>query len=238
MLGYLEQQGYDHQLICTEAGDLDLALFTKHVLNPLNPIPIIEQLLAIPDIQALVQQVGADGRVTDDERKQVAYALKSNPDSRPVLERYQAEGLTKRVAITLGSGVSQFYWGSIQDYPVEESPDWYHIIMSLTDVDGRRKPHFYTYQLLIEKMAGFEGAEIVAREPMLVRFDTVRGAVWVAWSESGEQTADLGAHLGSGDVQLTPIVVELDAQDQPIRLPVQTVPATAVPLSTTPVILE
>ena len=129
MLGYLEQQGYDHQLICTEAGDLDLALFTKHVLNPLNPIPIIEQLLAIPDIQALVQQVGADGRVTDDERKQVAYALKSNPDSRPVLERYQAEGLTKRVAITLGSGVSQFYWGSIQDYPVEESPDWYHIIM-------------------------------------------------------------------------------------------------------------
>ncbi len=236
--GYMGEAGLDVPIISTEAGDPDLALITRHLAHPDDPDPFVASLLAVDEIRTLIARVAMDHRVTPEERKEVAHALKTNPDTGPLVERFQAEGLAKRLALTLGAGATQFYWVGIQDYPVDEAPDWYHVFMGLTDEDGRKKPHFYTYQMLIRELSGLRGARVLSQDPVVVRLDTDHGPRWLAWSDTGAGPRDLGQVLDGPQVTVVPIVVALGPDHEPVVGEESTAPVGRVPLSGTPVLLR
>lgn len=100
-----------------------------------------------------------------------------------------------------------------------------------------KKPAFYTYALMTGKLKGFAKAEYVGGNKEAVVFTVGGKKVVIAWSMSGKKTIDLSALLGD-KVTLTHIVTALDAQNKPIYKPMETVQASAVPVTDLPVFIE
>jgi len=229
----MAKNSYRKEIICTEAGDIDLVLFSNYFMKPNQNIPIIEKLLSMPEVSKKIEDIRKFG-VTHEEFKEVAAFLKQNKESRSLIEKYQAENLIKRMAITLSQGIKQVHWASIKDYALQKSPDWYHLIMSLTDSDGRKKPHFYTYKLLIEKMEDFIGAEEISRNPAVVRFNLKDKQIYVAWSDRGEEFFDFSGYIQSSNAKMTNIITEQGERNPQV----QSIPANSIKLTSEPVLIE
>ena len=235
----MSKYGYQKELICTEAGDLDLRLFGKHLLNPDEPIPIIEKFLSIDEVALKLMEIMGDG-VTEQELIDFAVFLKTNDQSRPILEKYQAENLVKRVSLTLGQGVKQIHWLGMIDSEASVAVDWYWAMMPLIDADGRKKPHFYTYKLLIDEMGNFTSINEISFNPdeKIIRFNfSDKNNVYAIWGKNST-TVDLSGYVSTDYVHVTHIVTELDGENNPIYPQDEIAMSEKISVSETPVFVE
>ena len=235
----MKKFGYEKPMICTESGDLDLRLFGEHLSHLEEPIPVIQELLEVENVTNFILQILPEG-LTEEEWIDLGIFLKTDTGSRPILERYQAENLVKRIALTLSQGVDQIYFIGIQDLPKENAPDWFWPQMGMCDLDGRRKPHFYTYQLIIDRLVGITKVEDIpiGQDKKMVRFSLENSApVYILWSND-TTTVDLTDHMLSDKVGISHIVTELAATNAPIRPDDEIVATGVVPVGVTPIIVQ
>ncbi len=159
-------------------------------------------------------------------------------------EKEVAEYVVKFHAMSAAAGLERQHWG-IGGQPQQGywSGPW-NIMGLLEKVTGKKRPAYYTYKLMREKLRDFEignVAELSIDSIRVFEFLTPKGNVYVSWDrDAGETTfpTDLSALLGERDVILTPIITELDPDGAPIVPEVKRLSTTAVPLSITPVFIE
>ncbi len=207
--GAMERHGYDKPLICTEAGDLDIRLFDRHFRHlqgqDVPAVPIVEELMELPDVGAKIEELSAGG-ITEQDRIDFGVFLSTNPEARPVVERFQAENLVKRVVLSFSLGVESFNWHIMMDQK-EDPMNWWFTLMGLMDAEGTHKPSYYTYKLLIEKLYGIAGVEKVGNHSYRFRFKEDKPPVYVAWKNDGDIVLDL-SHEITGEVEVTHIITE------------------------------
>ena len=232
----MRKLGLKKKLITTEAGDFDIRLFAVQIANPGKKIPIVQKFLRIPSVNRKLREY-MKGGVTKRERDKFSVFLKRDPTAGPILERYQAENLAKRLCINLSHGVKQFYWAWMMD---QDNPiDWYMGHMCLADSDGRKKPHFYTYKLLIKKLKGFRNVkEIHVRKGIRLFSYTFAGnrKLFIMWSDSGKQKIDLRPYISASKIKVTRIIVRRGktGRDAVIEM----IKPGLITLTVTPVIVE
>jgi hypothetical protein len=231
--------GYEKEIICTEAGDLDIRLFHKHLSNPEDPIPIIQELLSIPAVQIKIYQIISDGIVTEEEFIDLASFLKNHWRAQPILERYQAETLVKRIGLTLSQGIKQIYWLGMKETEASASIDWFWTMMPLISENGRKKPHYYTYKILIDKLKEFTSVdEIVLQSDIkIIRFNITREkTVFIAWSDSECNNIDLSSYITTPSVIVTHIITEKGKTDEHAEIKI--VPTSEIKITKTPIFIE
>jgi len=159
-------------------------------------------------------------------------------------EKEVAEYVVKFHAMAAAVGLERQHWG-IGGQP--QHGYWtgpWNIMGLLEKVTQRKRPAYYTYRLMREKLRDFEighVADLSIGSIRVFEFVTPNGAVYVAWDVDGTdavRTTDLSPVLGEREVILTPIITELSPDDTPIVPEVMRVSTTAVPLSITPVFIE
>ena len=235
----MDTYGYNKPIICTEAGAFDLRLISqeiRHVKNPSVPGNVTaEKLLSIPAVFSQLKK-NLKGGLLKQEWIDFGIFLKTNKKSRPILEKYQAEDLVKRVSSTLGQGVDFIEWVPMVDF--KKPTLWYFSHMGLIDANGRKKPHFYTYKILIDKLTGFTDVEEISSEPRIIKFDfTSKEPVYVVWGKEAE-TINMEKYFSKKEFLLTNIVTELDKNNNPIYLPSEKVQSNSVKIKRTPVFFE
>ena len=102
--------------------------------------------------------------------------------------------------------------------------------------EGRPKPAFYTYQLMISKLDGFTRAEKLEGDIYKFYFDN-KEPVFVAWSDYGNKTIDLTDYVSTPTVKITHIVTELDGS-KPAYIANETVSTNEVLTTEMPVFME
>ena len=176
------------------------------------------------------------------------YAALDEPQNvvyRQWFEAEQAKEFPKLFTNILAAGATRLVHVQYSDfYP--ESP-WDHIwwnwqgVIKYLDGTPIRKPSYYTYNLVSERISGFAGAARVgpAGEVRLYEFTFPSGEpAYVFWTDGPGATVDLSSVIDHDNVRITHLVTELDAANEPVILPDQTVPAAAVPVGDVPVLLE
>jgi len=159
-------------------------------------------------------------------------------------EKEVAEYVVKFHAMAAAVGMERQHWG-IGGQPQQGywTGPW-NIMGLLEKVTQRKRPAYYTYKLMQEKLRDFQighVADLSIDSIRVFEFITPNGAVDVAWDVDGTdavRTTDLSSVLGEREVILTPIITELNPDDTPIAPEVMRLSTTAVPLSITPVFLE
>ena len=152
-----------------------------------------------------------------------------------------AEFVVKLHAISAAMGVERQHWGlgGVKGENGYWDGPWCG--MGLLDwYDDHRKPSYYTFRMMVEKLDGF--SECVDRSVGDVRafhFDVGGRAIYVLWTDDDlARSIDASAILGDGDVLVAPIVTELDGTGVPVVPPSVTVSSSAVPVGRTPVFAE
>ncbi len=241
----MAEHGIHKELISTEAGDLDLRLFGRHIQYLLDgsvpPVPIVEKLLSIPDVRAYLQELLEEG-LTEQEWIDFAIFLSDNPESRPILEKYQAENLVKRVMITFSQGVKSF--NQVVMMNQKENPvDWFFAMMGLMDSEGNHKPSYYTYKLLIENLRGCNYIEKLSEEKREglsvshvynVHFPDDRPNLYIAWSAGGDMKIDVSNQFPS-IAKVTHILTKRGLTD--LDAYSECVSSSSIPLTNTPIII-
>ena len=116
--------------------------------------------------------------------KELATFLKTNEKLRPLLDRFQAEDLAMRLTLSLALGTSHVYWATLKDSDPSTTVGWIPVSTGLVDLDGRKKPAYYTYRLLIRELGGFNRVGELKREPTVLRFSfDAKPTAYVAWSD-------------------------------------------------------
>jgi hypothetical protein len=104
-----------------------------------------------------------------------------------------------------------------------------------------RKPGYYTYNILSERISGFTAARRIERgsDVRLYEFTfPTKGPLYVLWTDGAPAVLDLSAVMARPTLRVTYLVTELDGANSPITRPEQTVSAAAVPVGDVPVLLE
>jgi hypothetical protein len=112
--------------------------------------------------------------------------------------------------------------------------------MGLMDPDEKyKKPSYYNYKMMREKVDGFISVQDLSRGDLkLFDFKVSGKDIYIAWNTSGDTTSDLSASIAESNVTLTHIVTELDSSRNPVYPGSETVNIKSVPLSLTPVFIE
>jgi hypothetical protein len=110
----------------------------------------------------------------------------------PFINRYEAyteeshaDAVVKYHIVSLSSGVARLYWSTL--FP---TPQWGETFVntSLVDMEGSKRPAYYTYKLLVGTLAGLRSAQRVPledwdRDTRVYKLGTDNGTIFVAWSE-------------------------------------------------------
>ena len=224
------------ELISTEAGGFDVRLLGLHLKDKRNALDVVKKLHAMPEVRNRFSQLAKSRANRRTEMKSFNAFLKRNAQSRALVERYQSEDLVKRVSLTLGLGATQFYWVCMRDFDEKQAPTWFNVAMCLVDRDGRRKPSFYTYRLLIDKLRDFSNAQIVRIDPTVAKFTFPnRPPVLVAWADDSTRI-DTSKELDAERVRITHIITAPGLTDRDAHT--EEVDADAVLVGKIPILVE
>jgi len=159
-------------------------------------------------------------------------------------EKEVAEYVVKFHAMSAAKGLVRQHWGigGQPQYGYWGGP--WNIMGLLEKTTQKKRPAYYTYKIMREKLRDFEVgnvADLSIDHIRVFEFITPGGKVYVAWDSNGGEDSsftDLTSVLGNREVTVTHIVTELNYNDSPVILGLKTHPAVAVPLSITPVFIE
>jgi hypothetical protein len=150
-----------------------------------------------------------------------------------------AEYVVKLFALSAAKGVERQHWG----LGTAEGGYWQGPwrVMGLVDADGRRKPSYYAYKIMREKVRDFTQArDRSAGGVRVIEFDVPGGRrVLVAWAADGRaRTVDLTAVLQKPEATLTFLITATNGAASPVLTPDRHVATNAVPVNSTPVFVE
>jgi hypothetical protein len=174
----------------------------------------------------------------------VALDQPGNETYRRWFEAEQAKEFGKLFSNMLALGVSRLVHVQYSDYrPGAWDNPWWNW-QGITKVIGGgpvRKPSYYTFNLLSERISGFTAARRLAggNGVRLYEFTfPTKDPSYVLWTDGPAAVLDLSSVVPRRTLRVTPLVTELTAANEPIVPPEQTVPATSVPVGDVPVLLR
>ncbi len=153
--------------------------------------------------------------------------------SGPSSEAIQARHVVVRLVLFAAKGAGKVLW---HEYQQTHQDNKFYQCNLVDPGTGDKKPAYHTLKLLVAKLGHYESVETLTggQDIRLFRFTLPdAGAVLVAWA-SQQSTVDLSSYTQGDNLVLTHII---EQRDQP-EPETQTVPATAVVLSESPVFLE
>jgi hypothetical protein len=178
---------------------------------------------------------------------QEMYRALDDPDNviyREWFEAEQAKEFGKLFPNLLAGGVRRLVHVQYSDYHPGSGWDsvWWNFQGIIKYVGGVpiRKPSYYTYGILSERLSGFTGARRIAQgnDVRLYEFTFAnRGPTYVLWTEGPGVVLNLSSVVSSSALRVTHMVTSLDGANQPVTQPDVTVPANAVPAGDVPVLL-
>ena len=159
-------------------------------------------------------------------------------------EKEVAEYVVKFHTMSAAAGLERQHWG-IGGQPQQGywAGPW-NIMGLLEKVTGKKRPAYYTYKLMREKLRDFQVgnvADLSIDHIRIFKFITPKDTVYAAWDADGRQDTsitDLSAVLGNRKVMVTQIVTELNPDVSPIVPEVRKCTTTSSPLSITPVFIQ
>jgi hypothetical protein len=229
--GQMEQLGYTRPLYCLEwTGSSMLPIGSEGYADEFSAyFPYADDF---PDNAAFMAMYAAL-----DAPQNVVY--------REWFEAEQGKEFVKLFANMLAAGVSRLVHVQYSDLFADSPWDniWWNWQGAIKYVGGTpiRKPVYYTYNLVATRLSGFAGASRVGPggDVRLYEFIFPSGdAAYVFWTDGPGATVDLSSAINHSNVRVTHLVTELDAANQPVTTPDETVPATAVPVGDVPVLLR
>lgn len=148
-----------------------------------------------------------------------------------------ARHLVKSYVSMFGEGAERVSFSGTADYNLDRLlgiTGWVNLLNSVGE-SFSEKPAYWTYKLLVERLHDFSCVSelAVSSDPRtrVYRFETPRGPVWAAWSETGGAPAGLDYDLATGETVTIPFGVPsvrwVDVIDEPgITSPTTSVVAT------------
>lgn len=180
---------------------------------------------------------------------QAMYAALDQPQNvvyREWFEAEQAKEFVKLFTNLLAAGATRLVHVQYSDFrPLPGAWDnvwwnWQGVIKYLGGT-AVRKPSYYTYNLLAGRLSGFSSARRLGPGGDVRLYEFASGSgepTYVLWTDGAERLVDLSAVTSRPSVRVTYLVTELDAGNQPITRPEETVPVSAVPVADAPVLLR
>lgn len=159
-------------------------------------------------------------------------------------EKEVAEYVVKFHAMSAAEGLIRQHWGISGQTQLGYWGGPWNIMGLIEKVTGKKRPAYYTYKLMREKLRDFvigNVSDLSIGNIRIFMFNTQRGEVFVVWDrdiKSNFSITDLSDIFGNRDVEITGIITELDEDDNPVIHEVVTIPASKIPLSNTPVFIE
>lgn len=159
-------------------------------------------------------------------------------------EKEVAEYVVKFHAMSAAKGMIRQHWGIGGQ---GEEGYWggpWNIMGLLEKGTEKKRPAYYTYKLMREKLRDFQTgnvADLSIDHIRIFEFVTPNGTVYVAWDSDGREATsitDVSDVLGNKDVRVTEIITKLNRNDYPVIPNVKTYATSAIPLSVTPVFIE
>ena len=154
-------------------------------------------------------------------------------------DKENAEFVVKMHVMAAATGVERFHWGLCatgeDDY---WSGPWNN--MALATSEREKKPAFYTFKIMLEKLRDFKKAnDLSTGDVNLYEFEVGSEKVYVAWANANN-TVDLTqqSSIGRRLVKITHIVTELDDAGEPVAVAGEIQSSTRVNLSNTPIIIS
>jgi len=182
------------------------------------------------------------------EAFQAMYVELDRPENvtyRRWFEAEQAREFGKLFANMLALGVGRLVHVQYSDYHQGAAWDnpWWNWQGVIKYVGGApiRKPSYYTYNILSERIYGLTGARRIPQGGAVRLYEfsfPTRAPTYVLWTEGADDVLDLSAVMARDSLRVTHLVTELDGADMPVVAPEETVPASAVPVGDVPVLLE
>jgi hypothetical protein len=158
------------------------------------------------------------------------------PMSGPDPERYfndeiLSSQLVKNHAIGFASGVKKFAWSTL--YPTLSWSDNY-VRTALIEPDMKtKKPAFYTYKLMVDKLRDFTKAEKIQNNIYKFYFSD-KSPVFVLWGEDEEAELDMKSYIKSDKALVTHIIT----RKTQIQLETKVVSSVSIPVDEIPIFVE
>lgn len=159
-------------------------------------------------------------------------------------EAEQAKEFGKVFTNILALGVRRLVHVQYSDYHAAAAWDnvywnWQGVIKYVGGA-AIRKPSYHTSNILSERLFGFTAARRIGPgSARLYEFTFPTGdPAYVLWTDGPNTVVDLSSVVPRSALRVTHLVTELDAANQPVVRPEQTVPTTAVPAGDVPVLLK
>ncbi len=109
--------------------------------------------------------------------------------------------------------------------------------MGLVSRQGVKKPSFYTYKMMLNKLKGFRDAEKINDYTYKFSFADKR-LVFVLWSDEGPTSIDFSNYVSTNKVKISHIVTALDGNGNPVYVPDKVISAKLIAISEIPVFVE
>ena len=156
-------------------------------------------------------------------------------------QKENAEFVVKLHVMSAAKGVERQHWGLGLENKEGGYWDGPWCGMGLMDPDeGFKKPSYYTFQIMQEKLHDFTQVQDLSQGPLRVfSFDVNKHKVGIVWNDQEDSVyMDLSTILCDRELSITHIVTALDANNSPMYLQDEVRHSTSVPVSMTPIFIE
>ncbi|MEK6959117.1 MAG: hypothetical protein AABW59_03680 [archaeon] len=148
------------------------------------------------------------------------------------MDALQAEFMTKKTVTSFAAGVDKVFIVWSVDAPSYPLVHFRHFGL-IRASDGGKKPVFYTYKLLMEKIDLFTESSKIKED--LYKFSFVdKSPIFVAWSDGGEKSIDVEEYLGTKKAKITHIIT-LPEETNPL---VEIIDSNSILVGSSPIIIE
>jgi len=145
----------------------------------------------------------------------------------------------KKYVLGTHGGMSKIFWSSL--YP---TLGWGENFLRLSLISAgslgnppHRKPAYYTYKLMTEKLA--RATTVEKLDDYIYKFSfPSKQDVFVAWTEKGPLSINFSNYISSEKVKITQIVTKLDGNKNPIHSSDEVINAKSISIEETPVFIE
>ncbi len=238
--------GYDH-IGCAEPEHLEQVfelgadsyfdIMNIHIYPPTDYVGIVANYITC--YQDKMREYGISKPLWITETATCSELTESNFCKVKASEKMQAQSVITISVSAFSLSVDKIFWHTLRDGPnILGTGIGGYTFSSLVEyndnprTDDIKKPAFYTYKLMIDKLDYFDSVETIERGMYKFSFSD-KNPVYVLWSDT-DKTVDLSQYIYSSNVKVTHII-ELQGQTEPET---ETMFTTAIPVSESPMFIE
>jgi hypothetical protein len=161
-----------------------------------------------------------------------AKAYENNKITKNEYYKIHSEFILKQYTIALSLGIKKIFWWNSWPNDINQFDSQGWKTLALNDMNGNKRPAYYTYKLMVEKLDYFETVETVKDGFYKFSFKN-KDPIYVLWSDS-VKTVDLSPYISSSKVRITSIIDE-EGETQPV---IEDVSINSIPIDETPIFIE